>query len=50
MHKSYFLAFFAYLGFKVANIFTSVYLPSELITQSNASLLLGVWRVFRFSK
>ena len=25
MHKSYFLAFFAYLGFQVANIFTSVY-------------------------
>ena len=38
MHKSYFLAFFAYLGFQVANIFTSVYWPSELVTKINASL------------
>ena len=38
MHKNYFLAFFAYLGFQVANIFTYVYWPSELVTKINASL------------
>jgi hypothetical protein len=33
MHDNYFLAFFAYLGFQVANIFTFVYWSSELVTK-----------------
>ena len=46
MHKSYFLAFFAYLGFQVANIFTSVYWPSELVTKINA--ILSSWSLEGF--
>ena len=34
MHKNYFLAFFAYLGFQVANIFTFVYWSLELVTKN----------------
>jgi len=34
MHKSYFLAFFAYLGFWVANIVTFIYWSSEHVTKN----------------
>ena len=33
-HKNYFLAFFAYLGFQVANIITFIYWSSELVTKN----------------
>jgi len=34
MHKNYFLAFFAYLGFQVANIVAFIYWSSELVTKN----------------
>ena len=34
MHKNYFLAFFAYLGFQVANIIAFIYWSSELVTKN----------------
>ena len=39
MHKNYFLAFFAYLGFQVANIVAFIYWSSELVTKNQ-------WRPF----
>jgi hypothetical protein len=50
MHKSYFLAFFAYLGFQVANIFTLSIDPQNSTQKSMQVFLLGVWMVFRFLK
>ena len=50
MHKNYFLAFFAYLGFQVANIFTFVYWSSELVTKNQCELFfleLGGFSDFR---
>ena len=38
MHKSYFLAFFAYLGFQVANIIASSIDPQNLSPRINAGL------------
>jgi len=34
MHKNYFLDFFAYLGFQVANIVAFIYWSSELVTKN----------------
>ena len=34
MHKNYFLSFFAYLGFQVANIVAFIYWSSKLVTKN----------------
>jgi len=47
MHKCYFLAFFAYLGFQVANIITFVYWSSEQITKNQDEPSFSEFGVFQ---